>query len=105
MKIPHWQAESRVKNVTYPLSQQPMGTSREAGRPSFQIREALLERGETEGAAVDHLEGEAWIVRLKSVADEVDSLNRMNQCEPGIENHVHNDILLFTVVTKIENRN
>ena len=78
MKIPHWQAESRVKNVTYPLSQQPMGTSREAGRPSFQIREALLERGETEGAAVDHLEGEAWIVRLKSVADEVDSLNRIN---------------------------
>ena len=58
-KIPHWQAGRRVKYVTYPLSQQPMGTSREAGRPSFQIREALLERGETEGAAVDHLEGEA----------------------------------------------
>ena len=68
-----------AKSKPYLLFQLPTGTSREAGRPSYQIREALLGRGESEGAAVAHPEGEeVWHGRLKSVVapDEVDSLNR-----------------------------
>ena len=57
-----------------------MGTTLEVGRPSSQIREALLDRGETEGAAVDppEEEGEAWIGRLRSAVavDVVDSLDQ-----------------------------